>query len=105
MALRLAASVGAGKDLVDTKGVGQPFKFSGKSDQDFSAWQFKFKTFVKAKFGNDVETMLNWAGRQRTTVVKEVKTGDAKSVGWSEVFGPLVDAVEQISPLEMPSEW
>ena len=34
LALKLAAR--KTEDLIDSKGVGQPFKFSGKSDQDFS---------------------------------------------------------------------
>ena len=60
LALKLASK--KTEDLVDLKGVGQPLvKFSGKSDQDFAEWQHKFKTFVKAKFGEDVERML-WSG-------------------------------------------
>ena len=57
--------------LVDTKGVGQPFKLTGKvdkdgkHDQDFSEWSLKMTTYVKAKFGSEMERVLRWAVRQK----------------------------------------
>ena len=45
--------------MVDTRGVGQPWKFNGKDDQDFGEWAHKFVTFAKAKFGPDIEQILN----------------------------------------------
>eukprot|EP00975_Prorocentrum_lima_P052823 11073066-Prorocentrum_lima.AAC.1 len=50
-----------GEEIVDIRGVGQPFKFSGKCEskgvpeQDFAEWSLKMMTFLKAKFGLNVE--------------------------------------------------
>ena len=44
------------EELVDARGVGQPFKFSGKVDQDFSEWDHKMRTFLRAKFRAEVDT-------------------------------------------------
>ena len=98
IALRLAGSQKS--ELVDTKGVGQPFKFSGKSDQDFSEWVYKFKTFAKAKFGGDVEVVLSWAGKQRKTIVKEAHFGETKVVTWNDVFGSAADDIEKIDDVD-----
>ena len=62
--------------LVDTKGVGQPFKLTGKVDkegkydQDFSEWSLKMTTYVKAKFGSEMERMLKWSVRQKKIIVE-----------------------------------
>ena len=39
-----------GGNLVDGRAVGQPFKYTGKADQDFAEWVAKFTDFVKAKW-------------------------------------------------------
>ena len=56
LTLKLAAR--KSEDLVDSKGVGQPFKFSVKTGQDFSEWSHKFKAFVKAKYGDEIDKVL-----------------------------------------------
>lgn len=96
IALRLAGS--RGDSLVDSKGVGQPFKFSGKPDQDFAEWVHKFKTLLKAKFGEPVEKVLAWASRQRKVVVRENPT--AREVSWSDEFGANADLVDQVDDIE-----
>ena len=55
IAAKLAGS--SGGDLVDTRGVGQPCKFSVKRDQDFSEWDHKFRTskILGAKYGPDIQ--------------------------------------------------
>ena len=40
--------------IVDVKGVGQPYKYAGWTDQDFSEWDYKMLTFLRAKFGEDI---------------------------------------------------
>ena len=62
IAAKLASS--SGGELVDTRGVGQPFKFSGKRDQDFAEWDHKMRTFLGAKFGSDIQKVLIWARKQ-----------------------------------------
>eukprot|EP00435_Cladocopium_sp_Y103_P048628 s1265_g14.t1 len=60
IALRLASQAQSSQELVDTKGVGQPFKFSGRPDQDFAEWDHKMKTFLRAKFGVEIDEVLSW---------------------------------------------
>ena len=95
--IRLAASRSRGddQDIVDGKGVGQPFKFHGKKDargqteQDFAEWSLKFVTFIKAKTGQkEVEQMLKWASRQKKMIVEE-EDGDPRKVGYDDQFGEL----------------
>ena len=60
--LALAAAVASGEgSTVDNKGVGQPWKYAGKADQNFQEWSSKFLLYVKAKFGPEVEKALDWA--------------------------------------------
>lgn len=88
-------------ELVDTKGVGQPFKFSGKSDNDFSEWNHKMLTFLRAKYGPSIVDPLKWAVRQRKTVVKEIGTLDANRVSaWDPEFGSTADALDQVENID-----
>ena len=86
--------------LVDSRGVGQPFKFHGKrdgrgkSEQDFSEWTLKFGTFMVAKYGVAIERAMRWAARQRERITE---TGDGeREVGFDTVFGSLADPDEVI---------
>eukprot|EP00435_Cladocopium_sp_Y103_P074892 s153_g52.t1 len=99
LVLRLAARK-SDEGLVDSKGVGQPFKFSGKSDQDFAEWQHKFKTFMKAKFGEEVERVLAWSSKQRKVIVKENPEGSSRMVSWNDEFGSQADLIEQVDNIE-----
>ena len=88
------------EELVDTKGVGQPFKYSGKLDQDFSEWDHKMVTFLRAKYGSSVEEPLKWAVRQRKTVVKEVGSLDRSRVSaWDPEFGTTADELDRVDNL------
>ena len=97
LALKLAAK--KSDDLVDSKGVGQPFKFSGKQDQDFAEWQHKFRTFMKAKYGHEVDKVLNWASRQRKTIVRASLVSE-REVSWSSEFGDAADLTDQVDGVE-----
>ena len=44
--------------MVDPKGIGQPFMWKGSADQDFGVWSHKVRTFMLARFGDDVLTAL-----------------------------------------------
>ena len=57
-----------GSAMVDTKGIGQPFTLKGTSDQDFGEWTHKVRTFMLARFGDDILTALTWAARQQRIV-------------------------------------
>ena len=59
-----------GDAMVDTKAIGQPFMLKGTSDQDFGEWTHKVRTFMLARFGDEILTALTWAARQRKIVVK-----------------------------------
>ena len=85
--VRLFGPKSGGSELVDTKGVGQPFKYSGKSDQDFSEWSHKMVTFLRAKYSSDVDEVLKWAMRQRKTIQMTPDTGNSRVVSWDDVFG------------------
>ena len=86
--------------MVDSQGVGQPFKFSGKSDQDFAEWQHKFKTFVKAKFGEEIDKALTWAAKQKKVVVKEKLTSNDRQVEWGDEFGDSADLADQVEDID-----
>ena len=86
--------------LVDSRGVGQPFKFHGKrdgrgkSEQYFSEWTLKFGTLMVAKYGVAIERAMRWAARQRERITE---TGDGeREVGFDTVFGSLADPDEVI---------
>lgn len=109
-ALRIAAaslgseSGGGHSSLVDSKGVGQPFKYHGGSDQDFSEWSHKVTTYLKAKFGSEIEKALKWAVQQRKAVVEKLPGGaltsaDGRQVAFDPVFGEASDDMDRIANL------
>ena len=59
-----------GGAMVDTKGTDSPFMLKGTADQDFGEWTHKVRTFMLARFGDQILTALSWAARQRKIVVK-----------------------------------
>ena len=96
IAMRLAAQAQSSQELVDTKGVGQPFKFSGRPDQDFAEWDHKMKTFLRAKFGPELDDVLSWAQRQRKVIAAEAEIGNARMVGWKPKFGDDSDPEDKV---------
>ena len=42
----------------------------GTAEPDFGEWTHKVRTFMLARFGDDILTALTWAARQRKIVVK-----------------------------------
>ena len=46
------------EEMVDAKGIGQPFKYSGSERQDFAEWSSKKRTFLKAKLGHHIEEYI-----------------------------------------------
>lgn len=110
-ALRLAAAsignvegFGTGGPLVDSKGVGQPFKYHGGSDQDFSEWSHKVTTYLKAKFGSDVERVLKWSVQQRRSIVeclpgRQTQSADGRQVAYSPLFGEEADDLDRVPNL------
>ena len=109
-ALRVAAAA-VGSDagnfqggIVDSKGVGQPFKYNGGSDQDFSEWSHKVTTYLKAKFGFEVEKALKWAVQQRKTIVERLPGGaltstDGRQIAFDPVYGEQADEMDRIPNL------
>ncbi|CAE8624736.1 unnamed protein product [Polarella glacialis] len=107
--IQLAASqVGRrdGDSIIDGRGVGQPFKFTGKRgakgkpEQDFAEWSLKMVTFLKAKFTGDVEKVLKWASRQKKVVVDVPVAGDTGTVGYDGVFGEVADDGDRVENLD-----
>ena len=88
--------------LVDSTGVGQPFKLSGKSDQDFAEWQHKFKAFMKAKYGEEVERVLSWtqsSGRplsRRTGLMAYLVSFTTLEANKVEQWGRRIGGVETL---------
>ncbi|CAE7484287.1 unnamed protein product, partial [Symbiodinium sp. CCMP2456] len=109
-ALRVAAAA-VGSDagnfqggIVDSRGVGQPFKYNGGADQDFSEWSHKVTTYLKAKFGFEVEKALKWAVQQRKTVVERLPGGalastDGRQIAFDPVYGEQADEMDRIPNL------
>ena len=97
------ASVGGwsgGGSLVDGRAVGQPFKYFGKTDQDFSEWTSKFTDFVKAKLSRQVEEAMKWAVQQKKSIVKDADESDARRIGWNDKFGEAADDIDKIEKFE-----
>ena len=42
--------------MVDTKGIGQPFTLKGGADDDFGERTHKVRTFMLARFGDEILT-------------------------------------------------
>ena len=102
----LIQSVGAmrtdrGGAMVDTKGIGQPFMLKGTADQDFGEWTHKVRTFMLARFGDQILTALTWAARQRKIVVKTcVASQRNRMIPWIDVFGEGADEEDQIDEID-----
>jgi len=89
IAAKLAEGSGGNSDLVDCRGVGQPFKYTGRKDQDFSEWDHKFRIFVAAKFGQDIVEVLAWARKQRRQIVAQAM--NEKQVSYEDEYGEGAD--------------
>ena len=88
-----------GSAMVDTKGIGQPFTLKGTSEQDFGEWTHKVRTFMLARFGDDILTALTWAARQQRIVVRTcVASQRNRMISWITVFGDQAgeDEIENI---------
>ena len=82
--------------IVDTKGVGQPFKYTGKKDTDFAEWVHKFTTFIEAKFSRAHVDALKWAARQRTMIVHSNPTDDPRRISYNDRYGDEADEIDKI---------
>ena len=81
------------------EGDRQPFMWKGSADQDFGEWSHKVRTFMFARFGDDILTALTWAARQRKTVAKTcVASQRNRMISWNTVFGEQAgeDEIENI---------
>ena len=99
LAMKLLSQRQGAEDLVDTKGVGQPFKFSGKTDQDFAEWDHKMKTFLRAKYGPELDPVFAWVLKQRKVVMRFADASN-RTVGWDEAFGSTADTLDSIEGFE-----
>ena len=50
--------------MVDTKGVRQLFTLKGGADDDFGEWTHKVRTFMLARFGDEILAALTWAAEE-----------------------------------------
>ena len=85
--------------MVDTMGIGQLFTLKGTSEQDFGEWTHKVRTFMLARFGDDILTALTWAARQQSIVVKTcVASQRNRMISWNTLFGDQAgeDEIENI---------
>ena len=73
LALAAAAQTGTNADplggLVDSKGIGQPWKYGNKKEQYFQEWTAKFVLFISAKYGPEMKKVLDWSKKQRKEIV------------------------------------
>ena len=90
-----------GGAMVDTKGIGQPFMLKGTVEQDFGEWTHTVRTFMLARFGDEILTALTWAARQRKIVVKTcIASQRDRFVAWITVFGEQADEDEHIDNID-----
>ena len=92
-----------GDAMVDTKGIGQPFTLKGGADHDFGEWTHKVRTFMLARFGDEILTAPTRAARQQRIVDKTcVASQRNRFVPWITVFGETA-AEDEIDNIEMTS--
>ena len=85
-----------GGAMADTKRIGQPFVLKLGADQDFGEWTHKVRTFMLARFGDQVLGALTWASRQRKIVVKGRGLSQRnRMIPWIDVFGEGADEEDQ----------
>ena len=90
-----------GGAMVDTKEIGQPFMLKGTADQDFGEWTHKVRTFMLARFEDQILTALTWAERQRKIAVKTCAASQRdRFVPWITVFGEQGDEDEQTDNID-----
>ena len=76
-----------------------PLTLKGGADDDFGEWTQKVRTFMLAKFGDEILTALTFAGRQQRIVVKTCVASQRNSmISWITVLGEQAgeDEVENI---------
>ena len=98
--IAMARHIQRDTDIVDVKGIGQPFKFAGKKDQDFSEWSHKLLTFIRSKFGDRVLRAMKWAARQRKTITADGILDDDRRVSYEMIFGLGANENDAIEDLE-----
>ena len=87
--------------MVDPKGISQPFTLKEGADQEFGEWTHKVRTFMLAKFGDQILTALTWATEQRKIVVKNCGASQRdRFVPWITVFGEGADQEERIDEID-----
>ena len=87
---------GSTTDIVDMKGIGQPFKLTGKPDQDFAEWTHKVKTFLSAKYNDAILYPLQWSARQKKVIVEKDPDNLDRLIAWNSVFGEAADDVDRV---------
>ena len=91
---------GVSTGIVDTKGVGQPFKYNGKREHDFAEWTHKLRVYLVAKYGEKIIKPLQWAARQRRTVVYINDMGSERLMAWRDEFGDGAEEDDRIPGIE-----
>ena len=77
-----------GHAMVDIKEIGQSFMSKRGADDDFGEWTHKVRTFMHARFRDEILTALTWAARQRKIVVKTcIVSQRNRFVPWITVIG------------------
>ena len=90
-----------GGAMVDTKGSGQPFMLKETAEQDFGEWTHKVRTFMLARFGDQILGARTSASRQRKIVVKACGPSQRdRFVPWITVFGEQSDEDEQVDNID-----
>ena len=90
-----------GRGAADTNGTGQPFILKGIAEQDSGEWTHKVRTFMLARFGDQILSALTWAARQRRIVVKACGSSQRdRFVPWINVFGEQADEEDQIDGID-----
>ena len=71
------------------------------ADQDFGEWSHKVRTFMLARFGDDILTALTWASRHRKSLSKVCGPSKRnRMIPWIDVFGEGADEEDQIDEID-----
>ena len=85
----------------DSKGICQNFILKGVGEQDFGEWTHKVRTFMLARFGDQILVAPTWAARQRKIVVKACGSSQRdRFAPWIDVFGTGADEEDQIDGID-----
>ena len=86
--------------MVETKGISQPSTLKGGTEQDFDEWTHEVRTFMLARFRDQILRAPTWKSRQRKIVVKAWGPSQRDLIPWIDVFDEGADEEDQLDEID-----